>query len=339
MRRKKLRTILVLCGIFYLAAALLPLLSFCSVHEEREGQVSQKEEKTTKQELSATEESVFRLKDADGTILTVEDAEFIKGGIAAEVPPTYELEALKAQGVALYTYYSRLREQNRKQEGEEADFSCNTEAGLVYIPQEERKSRWGEQYETWEKILTQVEESIQGQTLLEEGELLCATYFAISSGSTDKGEDVWGGDSPCLQAVASPGDVFASGYYSVVEMSEEQVKKAIMETWPQAVLGDEPSKWITEIKRSGSGTVLQGKAGGEEATGTELRNAFGLRSANFTWTVKNGSFTFQVKGWGHNVGMSQTGAQYMAQNGADYRQILAWYYPGSELSGGEQQTV
>ena len=97
MRRKKLRTILVLCGIFYLAAALLPLLSFCSVHEETEGQVSQKEEKTTKQELSATEESVFRLKDADGTILTVEDAEFIKGGIAAEVPPTYELEALKAE--------------------------------------------------------------------------------------------------------------------------------------------------------------------------------------------------------------------------------------------------
>lgn len=339
MRRKKLRTILVLCGIFYLAAALLPLLSFCSVHEETEGQVSQKEEKTTKQELSATEESVFRLKDADGTILTVEDAEFIKGGIAAEVPLTYEPEALKAQGVALYTYYSRLREQNRKQEGEEADFSCNTEAGLVYIPQKERKSRWGEKYETWEKVLTQVEESIQGQTLLEEGELLCATYFAISSGSTDKGEDVWGGDSPCLQAVASPGDVFAPGYYSVVEMSEEQVKKAIMETWPQAVLGDEPSKWITEIKRSGSGTVLQGKAGGEKATGTELRNAFGLRSANFTWTVKNGSFTFQVKGWGHNVGMSQTGAQYMAQNGADYRQILAWYYPGSELSGGEQKTV
>ena len=231
------------------------------------------------------------MEDADGEVLEVEDSEFVKGGIAAEVPPSWEPEALKAQGVALYTYYSRLREQNREKGGDGADFTCNTEKALVYLPQEARKERWGENYETWEAALAEAEKSIRGQTLQQDGALLCSTYFAISSGSTDAAQDVWGGEYSYLQPAASPGDVFAEGYLSQKSMTEAAVKEALLTAFPNA---------------------------GEEATGTQLRNAFGLRSANFTWKRQDGKFIFTVKGWGHNVGMSQNGAQYMAKNGASY---------------------
>lgn len=323
MRSKNLKRVIALCGAFYITAALVPLLAFCPA------QGATSEEKNTPA-APISSNGVFRLKDADGSILEVEETEFVIGGIAAEVPPTYPPEALKAQGVALYTYYSRLREQSRAKDAE-CDFTCNTETGLVYLPKEARKERWGDSYEEWESALEEAEKAIRGQTLQEDGALLCSTYFAISSGSTDDAADVWGGDYSYLKPAASPGDVFADGYLSQASFSLSDASKAITDAYPDAKPGDDTSQWITNVERTGSGTIRKADLCGEEVTGTQLRNVFGLRSANFTWEEKDGKLVFTVKGWGHNVGMSQNGARYMAENGAGYEEILSWYYPGSNL--------
>ena len=71
--------------------------------------------------------------------------------------------------------------------------------------------------------------------------------------------------------------------------------------------------------------------GGVRLTGTELRSLFSLRSTAFQLSLNEGVFVFTVTGHGHGVGMSQYGAQVMAENGADYREILAHYYPGTTL--------
>lgn len=322
MRSKNLKRVIALCGAFYITAALVPLLAFCSAHG------------TTQEEIPpsspVSSNDVFRLKDADGSILEVAETEFVMGGIAAEVPPTYPSEALKAQGVALYTYYSRLREQSRAK-GAESDFACDTQTGLVYLPKETRKERWGDSYEEWETALEEAEKAIRGQTLQEDGALLCSTYFAISSGSTDDAADVWGGDYSYLKPAASPGDVFADGYLSQASFSLSDASKAITDAYPDAKPGNDASQWITDVERTGSGTIRKARLCGEEVTGTQLRNVFDLRSANFTWEEKDEKLIFTVKGWGHNVGMSQNGARYMAENGATYEEILSWYYPGSDL--------
>ena len=113
MAAKRKRAFIGLLVIFYLIAALLPLLAFCSAREEPEEAAPETSQQSPAG--SAVEQTgIFRIEDADGEILEVEDSEFVKGGIAAEVPPSWEPEALKAQGVALYTYYSRLREQTGK---------------------------------------------------------------------------------------------------------------------------------------------------------------------------------------------------------------------------------
>lgn len=66
-------------------------------------------------------------------------------------------------------------------------------------------------------------------------------------------------------------------------------------------------------------------------TGTQLREALGLRSAAFTLDVVNGCFEITTKGYGHRVGMSQYGAEAMAAAGSSYADILSHYYPGTEL--------
>ena len=63
----------------------------------------------------------------------------------------------------------------------------------------------------------------------------------------------------------------------------------------------------------------------------QLRTLLGLRSASFTVEYQKGVFTVEVLGYGHGVGLSQYGAQYLAQHGKDYRTILAHYYPGTQL--------
>ena len=63
-----------------------------------------------------------------------------------------------------------------------------------------------------------------------------------------------------------------------------------------------------------------------------MRSVFSLRSANFDVVYTEDKFVFTVRGYGHGVGMSQYGANYMAQQGSDYQEILAWYYPNTRLT-------
>ena len=67
------------------------------------------------------------------------------------------------------------------------------------------------------------------------------------------------------------------------------------------------------------------------ATGREIRAALELKSAWFTIEWKNGNMYIATRGYGHGVGMSQTGANGMAQEGADYQEILVHYYSGTSI--------
>ena len=285
--------------------------------------------------LSAGEEDSFRILDqATGDILTVPDREFLTGGLICEMALSCEEEALKAQVVACYTYYGRLREKRRASGDGEPDFSCNTEEFLTYTTQEKRRERWGDSFSEYEAKASAIVDAVYGQELLTpEGEKVCACFFAISSGQTDNATDIWGGEEDCLQAVASPGDLYAPGYMTTVSFSSDQLYKALQKAFPKAKLSaDSPISAITITSRSAAGTILQADVGGVSCTGSELRMALSLRSANFTWTAaQQDDTTFTVRGWGHNVGMSQEGACALARCGLSYQEILSWYYPGSQL--------
>ncbi len=284
-----------------------------------------------------TEEASFRILDeATGNVLTVTDREFLIGAVAVEMPLTYHDEALKAQAVACYTIYDKKRTEQRQNPDaalKGADFSCNTADWLIYVTKEKMQERWGDSFETHYAHLQQVCESVGLQKLVYQGEPVLATYYAISAGQTEASEDIWGGKREYLVAVASPNDVQAPGYETTVTKSSDEVRTAILKKWPSCQLGSDPSQWITDPIRTASGSVRSMAVGSLVATGEELRTLFGLRSANFTVScTESDGFVFTVHGYGHGVGMSQYGADAMARAGSDYKAILQWYYPGTELT-------
>ena len=269
-------------------------------------------------------------------IITVSDRDFLYGATAAEMSPASQPEALKAQAVAAYTYYSHLRAQQKEKPTAAlngADFSANTQGWSIYVTKDQMKARWGSNFDSYYNKLTTITDAVYGQTLQSNGELITATYYAISAGKTEAASDIWGSNCSYLVPVASPGDVYASGYQTTVTLTSDQFKAAALKQWPTIKFTGDASKWIGASKCTNSGSVETIVIGGQTVKGSDVRTAFGLRSANFTVSFAANKFTFTVKGYGHGVGMSQVGAVYMASQGATYKEILAWYYPGTTLFG------
>ena len=278
----------------------------------------------------APQEDSFTLYDtATGETFTVTAEEFLPAALACEMDLSAPEEALKAQAVALYTFYSYQRAQNT---GNEADFACDTANWLVYVPQSAMEERWGEDFASLYERLENVVGSVQGQVLTWEGEPICAAFFAISGGNTESAQQVWGQELPYLQSVASPGDAFVQGYLSTVSLTAEELRQAAANAWGEELDFSGPVEdWVTAVSTSPSGYVDSAQVGGKTVTGEELREAFGLRSACFQLRVVDEVFQFTVHGWGHGVGMSQAGAAYLASQGESYQEILAHYYPGTVL--------
>ena len=142
-------------------------------------------------------EDVFTLYDtATGETFQVTAEEFLPAALACEMDLSAPEEALKAQVVALYSFYSYQRAQNT---GNEADFACDTANWLVYVPQSAMEERWGEDFASLYERLQNVVGSVQGQVLIWEGEPICAAFFAISGGNTESSQQVWGQELPYLQ--------------------------------------------------------------------------------------------------------------------------------------------
>lgn len=274
------------------------------------------------------EEDVFTLYDqSTGETLQVSGRELLPAAIACEMDLFSPEEALKAQAVACYTLFSRKRAAGEI-------IACDSANWQVWTTEEIMQERWGEDYENYTGILKQAAEQVYGQLLQWEGEPILAAYFAISPGSTETAGNVWEGDLPYLQAVASPGDAFSDGYLSTARFTPEEFRETAASYFtedPPDLSGPEES-WVAEVEYTPSGYVKSAVLGGKEVSGTELRTAFSLRSASFQLEYAEGEFLFTVRGWGHGVGMSQAGAVFLAKRGADYREILNHYYPGAALT-------
>lgn len=276
-----------------------------------------------------TTDGTFKILDtSSGEVLTLTDEEFLIGAVAAEMPASYETEALKAQCVAAYTCYAKKRADERENPHEDlkgADFSADLSKKQIYLTPERMKESCGNSYNEIYAEYKAVVDSVKGEALTYKGELITCTYFAISSGKTDSFKDIFGKDLPYLTAVSSPYDVFAPNYKSEKTISAEDFRKAFENISDEVDFSEDENKWINNIELTDSGSVKSVKVGGVEFSGSKVRKILGLRSACFEVEYDK-EFLFTVKGYGHNVGMSQYGANEMAKNGADYKEILYHYY-------------
>lgn len=336
-------------AIFFVVMASIPLLSVAgSGDRPSEGAVSEPPAGSQTESPAApvvsspqaesqapVENQSFKILDTStGEVLTVPDREFLYGAVITEMPLTYHEEALKAQAVAAYTVYNSKRIAQRANPSPElkgADFECDTQKWWIYTTKEQMQSAWGDQFETNYEKLCSIVDSVGLQQLEYNGEPATTTYYAISGGTTEAAEDVWGNPVEYLVPVASPGDLQAPDYLSTASFSTSEFQSRMLALKSDLALGDDPAQWLGEAVHTGSGMVSQITIGGQDFTGLEIRSAFSLRSADFDLAYQDGRFCFTVRGYGHGVGMSQYGADYMARQGSDYTEILHWYYPGTTL--------
>ena len=147
---------------------------------------------------------------------------------------------------------------------------------------------------------------------------------------TEASENVWGTALPYLVAVDSSTDLNADNYLYTVQFTAEQMQQALAGL---GLLPDPaaPASWFGEAALTPSGYVASLPVCGQNVTGPALRKALGLRSACFTVQYQEGSFLLTTKGYGHGVGLSQWGAKALAEQGQSAEEILAHYFPGTEL--------
>lgn len=306
--------------IIFICMVLFPLLSM------RETVIPDTQKGGTSGITAEAPDSFRLLESETGKVTNIGTDEYLCGVLAAEMGPLAGTEALKAQAVAAYTFACR-KQASRKTEN--FDISDDPATDQAYISAEVQKERWGENFEQYRSNITSAVAAVKGELLVFGGEPALTVYHDISGGKTESAENMWGTAYDYLVPVESVGDVLCPDYLSNVTVDTDKMREAISSLGGSAE-GD-PSGWIGEPTRSASGTVLKITVGGKEVTGTELRKALGLRSANFDVSFSDSSFRFTVRGHGHGVGMSQYGASFMALQGSSYREILSWYYPGTEL--------
>lgn len=261
-----------------------------------------------------------------GKIIELSAKDYIYGVVCAEMPAEYSEEALKAQAVAAYTFALYRKQENS---GKEYDITDSTTPDQAYMTDEAFKKREGSNYEVYKAKIKAAVDTVFGQVITYEGQIVLPIFHDISGGKTESAEVLWGGSYPYLQPVESVGDLMNPDYLSEKAVTSDDFKSALKEY--NITFSGEPEGWIGDIKRSESGTVLTAEICGVSLKGSELRTALSLRSANFDVSCSDGSFRFSVRGHGHGVGMSQYGAQFMALQGSGYKEILKWYYKGCEI--------
>lgn len=257
--------------------------------------------------------------------------DYIACVVSAEMPVSYELEALKAQAIVARTYTIYKITTSKKHDN--ADICDKSTCCQAWISKENRLKRWKESdaQNNWNKIIRAVNETA-GKIVTYNNKPINAFFHANSGGKTEIPFYVWGGSGyPYLQVVETSGEDAYSQYSSEAEFTKEELERKIREKHSDFEIDLEENDCIEIKERDSSNRVVTVKIGNLNLSGVETRTLLGLRSANFTVDISNNKVNFKVIGYGHGVGMSQTGADALAKQGKNSEEIIKHFYSGVEI--------
>lgn len=272
------------------------------------------------------------LHEKTGEIEELPIDQYLYGVVSAEMPANFEIEALKAQAIVARTY-TIYKIKNNGSKHENADICDNSSCCQAWITKEDRLNRWEEavREEYWGKIVTAVD-STKGKIITYEGEPINAFFHSNSGGSTEIPLNVWGGSGyPYLQVVSTAGEDAYSQYNSEIELTESEVIEKIKSVHSELEIDFSKEDAIQILEYTESGRIKAIKFGNVNLSGVEARNIFGLRSAKFSVQRIEDKIKFSVIGYGHGVGMSQTGADALAKQGSNCEDIIKHFYVGVEI--------
>lgn len=319
--------------LFLTLCFLVPILFTKSFKKAQETNIPQNEEvipKVTYDYKKYKTVKLYHAKTKKVEELSLD--EYLYGVVSAEMPASFEEEALKAQAVVARTYTLYKIVHNSKKH-ENADICDDSTCCQAWISKEDRLARWDESKkdEYWNKIVKAVN-TTQGKMITYHGEPINAFFHSNSGGTTEAPINVWGGSGyPYLQAVTTAGEDAYSQYASNVTVTQKQFEETILKAHKDFKI-DFSKKDCIKVKEYTEGNRVKTiQVGNLSLSGVEMRTLFGLRSANFKITMEKQNIKFEVTGYGHGVGMSQTGADSLAKQGKTYEEIIHHFYTGVEV--------
>lgn len=248
--------------------------------------------------------------------------------VAGEMPAGYSEEALKAQAVAARTYTVRRIKAfgGSGCDAHGTDICTSSAHCQAYMTESEMHDKWGDSYNEYYDKIKEAAYATAGEIITYGGEPIDALYHAVSGGYTEDAENVYSNSVPYLKSVASPGEENSNNYKNIQRFSsEELVSKLNKYAGGLNLSASRIEDQIKIISRYKSGRVENVKVGSKILSGRQFRSALGLKSTNFTIDFGD-SISITTKGYGHGLGMSQAGANYMAESGSNYKEILMHYY-------------
>lgn len=321
----------ILCMVFL--CFLIPIL-FTTKNKIKEveidNEVQEKEEIITYDYGKYNKVKLLHAK--TGGIEEIELDTYLLGVVSSEMPASFEIEALKAQAVVARTYTIYKITEGKKHES--ADICDDSKCCQAWISKEDRLNKWDEQNkeEYWAKIEEAVN-STKGKIVTYEGKPINAFFHSNSGGKTDTATSVWGGSNyPYLQTVATSGEDTYSQYSSEVNLTKEEFINKIKEYHSNFQIDFFLENQIEILEYTEGERVKTIKIGNLNLSGVEIRNMFGLKSAKFQVNIEGENIKFNVIGYGHGVGMSQTGADSMAKQGNNYEEIINHFYKSTKIT-------
>ena len=321
--------ILIIVGICF----LIPIIFTVKFKSEKK----EKEEKVEIPELSVEQYSysnfgtIKLLHSKTGEIEEIPLDEYIVEVIAGEMPVDFELEALKAQSVSARTYTLYKIITGTPHEG--ADICDSSTCCQAWISKEDRFAKWEDnKQEKWNKLVEAVNCTL-GEVITYNGELINAFFHSNSGGKTENVSEVWGGsDLPYLMPAETQGEENYTQYHSEAIFTKDEFVQKIKEKYSDIEINFDDEKFGQIQEYTPGGRVKKVQFGNRILTGVETRTLLGLRSARFTVSKEGENIKFDVIGYGHGVGLSQTGADAMAKQGYTYKDILTHFYTNTEIT-------
>ena len=263
---------------------------------------------------SVSEITVYR---SNGSVINLNMTDYLIGVVSSEMPASFNLEALKAQSVLARTYALKA-----KQTGKKLTDTVSTQS---YIDIDQMKNKWGNSFNTYYNKIKNAVENTNGEYLSYNGNYIEALYHSTNNGKTESSLDVFGNYYPYLISVSSEYDKNASSYLRTINMPLDTISNKLG-------LNLNNDSVISILSYTDGGNIKEININGNNFSGKKVRELLGLRSADFDISISDNNANITTRGYGHGVGMSQYGANGMANAGYSYKDILSHYYPGTTLT-------